>query len=137
MNNQSGKPKQKIPQELKEFKLMSSAALAISVVIMQAFIGTGITDSYTLKSVIGFSIAIPLLSLFLLIISFRKAYSVAATVILALVLIVGGIAFIFGIGTAFLHLSPTAGDVFGITVIICVLLYFLLERLYLKDSDKS
>lgn len=119
-----------IGETITTFRIVASAGIAISVIIMQAYIGTGITDGYIFISVIAFAIAIPVLTLYMLIISTvpRPRSNITRTV-LYVVFIIGACACASGVMSAFLHLSRLVGYVFMTASIISIVLALLMRTL--------
>jgi hypothetical protein len=133
MSKQQGKSQRIHPifegigKALVTYRKAASAGIAISVIIMQAFISTGITDRSIFISVISFAIAIPFLSLYMFY-SFttpepRRNITIAT---LCVVYTIGSGACVSGVLGAFIHLSLVIGSVFMVASIISLVLAMFL-----------
>jgi hypothetical protein len=112
--------------------------IAISLVILQGFIGLTPLDTMALISMIAFSAALPLLSGLLVIgiIERKYTYGSPRTLVASLVriLFILGIALSFvGIGAAIWHVSWIAGIVSTISTFIAAIIY----ALYAADLEEE
>lgn len=125
-------------------RLICGGFLAISVVIMQVFISTGVFTSSkafdipSLISVLAFALALPLLSLRLLV-TFEDAsrkYTIEDTLGLKATYWLSILAAPVGIVAAFWHLSLSAGILVLVSIIVGVVLYAQYAlRLHQLDSE--
>lgn len=116
--------------DFRTFKIVDSAGIALSVIILQAFISTGITGPYAFDSTLCFAIAIPMLAMFMYISStMEDDLNAMASTALYLFQLIGAIVCGLGIMLAFYHLSLILGNVFGITGIISSILIILFRIL--------
>jgi hypothetical protein len=115
-----------------ERKLIDSGLIAISLIIMQDWIATGIPDRASLISLITFAVAIPMLASDLLILQMPKTYYgklyFIANHLMGMIL-----AFV-GVGAAIFHVSLAAGIVF---LISCVLSYSGYALIYNKNFTEK
>ena len=110
------------------FKIAFSALLAVSVIILQAFITTGVSDASALFCVISLAIAIPFLALYLLIASTEKFLAeTPVRTSFSLISYVGVVACLLGVTAAFVHISPAVGAAFVTSFMICILIYAFFE----------
>ena len=118
--------------------MYAGGLIAISLVILQGFIGLTSLDVAALISMISFSAALPLLSglLVLGLIERKYPYGSPRTLIASLVrklFILGIVLSFIGIGAAIWHASWIAGTVCVVSSIIAVIIYIP----YAADLDEK
>lgn len=96
-------------QEYKDDRFVIGGLIAFSLIIVQAFIATGLTDPASYISVFSFAIAIPILALYAwLYRGVVSSTSLALPLSTIITLLVGALADIIGIAAALWHISTFA-----------------------------
>ena len=117
--------------DLRLFRIMNSGGIALSVIILQAYLGTGVKDGNAFTSALCFAIAIPLLATVLLVASaLEEDMDDFTRRILSIVEVIGGMLCLVGMMFAFVHLSVIIGLIFAFAVSVGLLLLGLLLSRY-------
>jgi 1,4-dihydroxy-2-naphthoate octaprenyltransferase len=109
----------------------SGGLIAIGVVILQVFLSSNKLDSAAYISIYAFALAIPILACNILVNFARRRNTKddrkgKATFREILFYVVGILASLIGIATAFLHISLTAATLFSLSTLIALAAYFRL-----------
>jgi hypothetical protein len=105
-------------------KLLVGGLIAFSLIIVQAFIATGLTDPASYISVFAFAIALPLMVLHVFFYGTLKLLTTARAPGSVGVLYAGGLILdVFGIAAAFWHISWIAGLLVIISGSVAIFVY--------------
>jgi len=123
--------------QIVERKLIDSGLIAISLIILQDWIGMGTPDPASLISLIAFAVAIPMLASDLLILQMPKTYF--GKLYFQANHLIGIILAFAGIGAAIFHASLAAGIVFLISSVLSYIGYALIynKNFTEKDTQKT
>jgi hypothetical protein len=119
-------------------RVMSGGLIAFSLIIVQAFIATGLTDLASYISIIAFAIAIPMLAMHVFTYSsldwfacFKARFKAPASV--GISFLGGCLIDVIGLVAAFWHISWIAGLLFIMSGIVGYLVYMIPKL----DIDES
>ncbi len=107
-------------------RFIASGLIGVSLLVLQVFLYTGLSDLSVTVSVIAFAVAIPMLAIFVLTIT--VAGPMPDSKRLDLLFYTGILAAAIGVAASFFHVSPLAGIIFVVSGIISVIIHATVIR---------